>query len=425
MKKIFLLFCTAASIVACAQKHESFIPVSEVRRMETILAADDMQGRKAGTPGIEKAAAFISEEFKRAGLQPLSGNSFLQSFSTINPGFKSVKAEMDDKEIDTRQVIVITGEADFKVNEKSGYEIARIHAGENLGNRAQSFIRGKKPAVVFVDTSFSRNFARLTALKRQLFAPVTNVVFVLGNYNPKEFTIKAEHTFEETGLANVVGILPGKSRKNEYVIFSAHYDHLGIGRVVDGDSIYNGANDDAAGTTAVMALAHYFKKRNNNERTLVFAAFTAEESGGFGSQYFSRQFNPAEVVAMFNIEMIGTESKWGKASAFITGFELSDMGAMLQKNLEGTGFTFHPDPYPQQQLFYRSDNATLARLGVPAHTISTAKMESEPYYHKPGDEVKTLDLDNMTRIIEAIALSSRGIVAGKETPSRVKVENLR
>ncbi len=133
-------------------------------------------------------------------------------------------------------------------------------------------------------------------------------------------------------------MIPGKSKKNEYVIFSGHYDHLGIARQpVNQDSIYNGANDDAAGTTAVIMLANYFKKLNNNERTIVFAAFTAEEIGGYGSQYFSKQFpaqlaggDPAQVVAMFNIEMIGTESKWGKNSAYITGYEKTNMGEILQ-----------------------------------------------------------------------------------------------
>lgn len=223
-----------------------------------------------------------------------------------------------------------------------------------------------------------------------------------------------------TNLFNVVGVLPGKSRKDEYVIFSAHYDHLGVRKPnADGDSIYNGANDDAAGTTAVMMLANYFAKEKDNERTLVFVAFTAEESGGFGAQHFSKNIDPEKVVAMFNLEMIGTESKWGKNSAFITGFERSDFGTILQKNLEGTDFRFEPDPYPEQNLFYRSDNATLAALGVPAHTISTAKMDQEPHYHKQSDEVRNLDLDNMVQIIRAVAKSSTGIVSGKDTPARI------
>jgi Zn-dependent M28 family amino/carboxypeptidase len=149
-------------------------------------------------------------------------------------------------------------------------------------------------------------------------------------------------------------------------------------------------------------------------------AFTAEEVGGYGSQYFSQGLDPQKIAAMFNIEMIGTESKWGKNSAFITGFEKSSMGSILQAALKGSAFTFHPDPYPDQNLFYRSDNATLARLGVPAHTISTSKMDSEPNYHKPSDEVKTLDIENMTQIIQAIASSATSIISGRETPTRVK-----
>ncbi len=214
--------------------------------------------------------------------------------------------------------------------------------------------------------------------------------------------------------------MPGKTTKDEYVIFSAHYDHLGVGKPINGDSIYNGANDDASGVTAVIMLAKYFKALGNNERTIVFAAFTGEEMGGLGSQYFSKQFDPNKVVAMFNIEMIGTESKWGTNSAYITGYEKTDMGPILQKNLEGTGFTFYPDPYPAQNLFYRSDNATLALLGVPAHTISTSKMDSEPNYHRVSDQIETLELDNMTMIIRSIALSSKTIVSGVDTPTRVK-----
>ena len=175
-----------------------------------------------------------------------------------------------------------------------------------------------------------------------------------------------------------------------------------------------------------MMLARYFKALNNNERTLIFAAFTAEEIGGFGAQYFSKQYNPEDVKAMFNIEMIGTESKWGRNSAYITGYERTDMGKILQGNLEGSGFTFYPDPYTNQNLFFRSDNATLARLGVPAHTISTSKMEDppEPNYHKVSDEIGTLDMENMAMIIKSIAISSKGIISGKETPTRVDVSNL-
>ena len=218
---------------------------------------------------------------------------------------------------------------------------------------------------------------------------------------------------------NVIGILPGKSKRDEFVVFSAHYDHLGLSKNED-DKVYNGANDNASGVTAIITLAKYFKELYQNERTIIFVAFTGEEVGGFGSAVFSESIDPAKVVAMFNIEMIGTDSKWGKNSAYITGFDKSDFGAILQKNLKGSDFKFNADPYPQEQLFYRSDNARLAALGVPAHSISTAKMDMEVNYHKPSDEVANLDIPNMTAIIQAIAMSSQSIVSGKDTPLRVK-----
>jgi Zn-dependent M28 family amino/carboxypeptidase len=122
---------------------------------------------------------------------------------------------------------------------------------------------------------------------------------------------------------------------------------------------------------------------------------------------------------MLNIEMIGTESKWGTNSAYMSGFDKTDMGKILEKNLVGSQFKFYPDPYPSQDLFYRSDNATLARQGVPAHSISTSKMDSEKYYHTVDDEIETLDIKNMTELIKAIAISSKSIVEGKDTPTRV------
>lgn len=424
MKKFFLLLFVAANLIACAQKQDDIINSKEVQRIESVLAADDMRGRRAGTPDIDKAANFIADEFKKAGLQPLEGNSFLQKFSMLRPKLISLKYEADGADADTKNVIVITSEPDLKVNEKSGYEIQTIAAGENLIQKAQAIVRSKKNTVAFIDNSLASGFTRLMGFKRMIFKSANSTIFILGS-QPKTFTIKTEHSFDETKYANVVGVIPGKSKKNDYVIFSGHYDHLGIARQpMGGDSVYNGANDDAAGTTAVIMLANYFKKQNNNERTLVFAAFTAEESGGFGSNYFSTQFDPAQVIAMFNIEMIGTESKWGKNSAYITGYEKTNMGEILQNNLKGSAFTFYPDPYTTESLFYRSDNATLARLGVPAHTISTSKMDNEPNYHKVSDELSTLDMNNMTEIIKAIAISSKSIISGQDTPTRVKPESL-
>ena len=428
MKRITFLFSLIlASYILIAQtKVDDIISVKEVTRIETTLSSNEMLGRAVNTPGIEKAAQFIAAEFKKAGLQTMEGaKSFRQEFVMVSPKFKNVTATLNGKALDDKNVIVITSQPKVKGSEKDGYLQVRIKDGSNLFREASNYISAEKNVLVMVDESFAASFNRLTGFKRQLFQSPHHVIFILSNNDATQWQVEAEHTITELPMANIVGMIPGKSKKDEYVIFSAHYDHVGVGKPINGDSIYNGANDDAAGVTAVIMLANYYKSLANNERTLIFTTFTAEESGGFGSRYFSTQLNPEKVAAMFNIEMIGTESKWGKNSAFITGYDKTDMGKILEKNLSGTGFTFHPDPYPDQQLFYRSDNATLARLGVPAHTISTAKMEDEPHYHKPSDEIETLDLDNMTFIIKSIALSARSIVSGADSPSRVNTDDLR
>lgn len=292
-----------------------------------------------------------------------------------------------------------------------------------LGLTAQAQSGIQKSEVTRIETELSSDAME----GRALFTPGIEKasVFIEGEFKRIGLTYykelqsyRQDFLIKDKKANNVIGIIPGKSKPNEYVIFSGHYDHLGMKESGD-DKVFNGANDDASGITAVITLAEFFKKKNDNARTLIFVAFTGEETGGYGSAFFSNSINADEVVAMFNIEMIGTDSKWGKNSAYITGFERSDFGTILQKNLVGSGFNFYQDPYPQEQLFYRSDNARLAALGVPAHTISTSKMDVEPNYHKLSDEISTLNMDNMTEIIKSIAISSQTIISGKDTPSRV------
>jgi hypothetical protein len=413
------------SLSAFSQQVDKIINVKETNRIISFLASDEMKGRKTFSPEIDKAADFIAAEFKKAGLQSMEKNgSYLQSFAMVSPKQKDATATVNGAAFDVKNVIFISTQPSLNINQGSGYKSVAINKGDDIGNLVSEYAAAKENMIVWIDTSFSKIFPRLTYFKRSLFKADNSVLLVLGNKADNySFTVSQE--VEEKKLANVVGYLPGKSKKDEYVIFSGHYDHIGIGKALNGDSIYNGANDDAAGTTAVILLAKYFKALNNNERSIIFAAFTAEEIGGYGSRYFSQQLDPAKVMAMSNIEMIGTDSKWGKNSAYITGYEKTDMGKILQENLKGTGFTFHPDPYTDQQLFYRSDNATLARLGVPAHTISTSKMDNEPHYHQASDHVSTLDLDNMAMIIKSIAISAKSIISGKDTPSRVNVSELK
>ena len=127
----------------------------------------------------------------------------------------------------------------------------------------------------------------------------------------------------------------------------------------------------------------------------------------------------AIIWAMFNLEMIGKPAVEGPNTAWITGFERSSFGEILQEAVQGTQYEFYPDPYPDQGLFYRSDNATLARLGVPAHSISTTPIDVDQDYHQVTDHVQTLDLDHLTNTIQAIAMGARTIISGDSTPTRV------
>jgi Zn-dependent M28 family amino/carboxypeptidase len=423
MKKVLVIISLIfVGMFSFAQKAEKIINAKEVLRIESFLSSDDLKGRKPGTPEMEKAADFIANEFKKAGLKNMNGlTGYKQNFTNIRSRFLNAVATIDTNKIDENNIIAITTDSIIKINETSGYKKVVIGNTDNLLQRAEEIINAQSNQLVLVNSFFLNDFKKLRRFKRDGVKTKFSVVFILSNNTADKYDIEIKHKISSTNYSNVVAVLPGKSRKNEIVVFSGHYDHLGVGKPnAVGDSIYNGANDDAAGTTAVIMLANYFAKLKSNERTLMFVAFTAEETGGYGSQYFSKQLDADKVVAMFNLEMIGTESKWGKNSAYITGFEKSDFGKILQNNLSGSAFRFEPDPYPKENLFYRSDNATLAALGVPAHTISTSKMDNEPTYHKQSDDITSIDIDNMTEIIKAIALSSKTIISGKDTPTRVE-----
>jgi Peptidase family M28 len=431
MKKVVLTIVAGLTgLLSFAQNIDKIINAKEVERIERILSADDMEGRKTFTPGIDKAADFIAAEFAKSKLAFFGEqNTYFQEFTMTKAKNLEISGTLDAETLGANNTVINSSVADIHIHGIAGYETVIVKKDDDFSRMISQLSQSKKNLLILVDTSHKNLFKRIqwVTAREKFTSPYTQVFVLTTNTTPGALNLHAKNEISVKKLKNVIGIIPGKSKKDEYVIFSGHYDHIGIGKPDEtGDSIYNGANDDAAGTTAVMMLAKYFSEAKNNERTLVFVAFTAEEIGGFGSRYFSQQMDPAKVMAMFNIEMIGTTSKWGTNSAYITGYEKSNMGAILQSNLQGSKFKFEPDPYPVQKLFYRSDNATLAALGVPAHTISTAKMEqppnNEPNYHRASDEIETLDMKNMAEIIKAIAISSKTIVNGKDTPTRVEQE---
>ncbi|MBB2150064.1 M20/M25/M40 family metallo-hydrolase [Pedobacter gandavensis] len=428
-KTIYTLLVVFLAQQAFAQDIDKIITRPYVERLIKTLSSDEMEGRATYSPGIDKAANFIAAEFKSIGLKPLEGNGYRQTFTKKKLKPVSTQVSIDGKDIPAENILVYGNTAETQVFDQSNSAgWIKLDPAKPFNAQLRALTKENKKQLVLVDPKFADVFKRIREYlaqgaeldEKKSDNGSTAFVLVLGvDTVAKDFRVNLKNKLETLTLFNVAGVIPGKSKAKEFVVFSGHYDHLGIIKSGDTDSIANGADDDASGTTAVIALAKYYKKLNNNERTLIFVAFTAEEIGGFGAKHFSEKLNPDEVVAMFNIEMIGKDSKFGKNTAFITGYDKSDFGKILQKNLEGTEFTFHPDPYPQQNLFYRSDNATLAALGVPAHTISTDQIDSDKYYHTVKDEFETLDVDNILSTIKGIAKSANSIIKGTDTPTRI------
>mgnify|MGYP003575325836 CR=1 FL=1 len=420
-----------ASLTASAQNIDKIITKDYVDHLIKTLSSDEMQGRGTFTPGIDKAASFIEKEFASIGLKPLAGaQGYRQTFYKYQLKPASTKVTIDGQVIADENILVYGNRVEnLSFDQSNGDGWIKLDESKDFMSQFRTLARSGKRQLVLVDVKFLDAFKRVKGMiGREAIVDEADlkkdkspaVVFVLDKENvASTFSVELKNSVAKMPLFNVAGIIPGKSKAKELVIFSGHYDHMGIVKPVEGDSIMNGADDDASGTSAVIALAKYYKKLNKNERTLIFVAFTGEEMGMLGSKYFSEQMNPDEVVAMFNIEMIGKDSKFGKNTAFITGYDKSDLGKILQKNLEGTEFTFHPDPYKEQQLFYRSDNATLAALGVPAHTISTDQIDSDKLYHTVKDEYSSLDVENILSTIKAIAKSAVSILSGADTPARI------
>jgi hypothetical protein len=433
--KLAVLF-VAISATVTAQKVNKLIKEKDITRIIKTLSSDEMKGRSSRKfSQILKSVEFIENEFKGVGLEPLAGlTGFRQELKGESArdmiSATEVKVTLDGKTIESSKTIVISDKTELALD--AGLVVKTIEfnpteaANERYGTiQLRQSMRDTSSTLILVATEYEKQFSefRKQMARRAVSGRKNTKVFVLGTGPISNYSIHAKQKLEPNPMMNVVGVLKGTTKADEYVVFSGHYDHLGIVTPVEGDSIANGADDDASGTTAVIALARYFKKAKNNARTLIFVAFTAEEVGGFGARYFSQQLPPEKIVAMFNIEMIGKQSKWGKNAAFITGFERSDFGKILQKN--AGSYKFEPDPYPAQNLFYRSDNATLARLGVPAHTISTDQIDIDKFYHTVDDEFETLDMDNLTTTIRAIAQASRSIVAGEDTPTRIDKSGVR
>ena len=211
---------------------------------------------------------------------------------------------------------------------------------------------------------------------------------------------------------NVVGVLPGSDAvlKSEAVLVDAHYDHLGVFASATDDSVFNGADDDASGTVAVLEIARVLAAGPRPRRTVIFLATTGEEVGLLGTRwYIQHPVHPLkQTVANLEIEMIARPDSMagGRGKGWLTGFERSTMG----ESIAAAGIPLVADRRLDQQFFMRSDNIAFAQLGIPAHTLSSYNMHAD--YHQPSDDVAHVDAGHMAQVITAAARAVRLLADG-------------
>ncbi|SKB71519.1 M28 family metallopeptidase [Maribacter arcticus] len=240
-------------------------------------------------------------------------------------------------------------------------------------------------------------------------------VFKKNNIQPYFTSYRDTLTNYTDGTAfNVVGYLPGTDAKlkNEFVVIGAHYDHIGLMSGQVADSIANGANDNASGTTTVLEFSKYFGELKGNKRSIIFALFSAEEKGLLGSKHLAGKLKDKNIdlYAMLNFEMVGVPMVDKDHSLYLTGYELSNLAEVsnryAHKNL--VGFLSKAKEF---NLFRRSDNAPFHDVfNVPSQTYSTFDFTNFGEYHKVGDEASLMDYMHMATIVNETIPMITGIV---------------
>lgn len=277
-----------------------------------------------------------------------------------------------------------------KITEDSIRKSMEYLASDELAGRATG-TEGIEKAAVYIEKYFKSN-----------------------NIKPYFETYRDSFQLGEITGYNIVGVIEGNDPKlkDEFVILGGHYDHIGKGKEVDGDSIANGANDDASGTIAAMEFGRYFSKSKTNKRSILITLYAAEEMGLKGSAHLAKRLKDENLNAytMINFEMIGVPRAKEESMAYMSGYDMSNFATVLNKyaGVEVIGFFPKAKEY---QLFYRSDNFPFYKeLNIPAHAISTFDFTNFDYYHHVDDEADKMDYVHMKNFMDKMVPALEGMV---------------
>ena len=422
---------------------------------EKFLASDALAGRGSATRDEEIAATYVASEFTAYGLKPSPGMSgYLQSAEVVrteldghgalragnvefaegtdfvllvSPGLSVIGPLVRVTGADALQTtlvkgaVVVLSESPKKGSQlKVAQELQRRGAAmivvpaDEESRSLQIFLGGRTgvPTRLREEEVSEREFTYVIAEPAAMakFAEMNNGTMV-------SLVLHADTKAKPRKTFNAIGYLEGSGQSGETIVISAHLDHLGVGRPVNGDAIYNGANDDASGTTAVLELAHAMAAGRRLRRNVLFVCFGSEESGDLGSTYFAEHSPvPLEtMVAGVELEMLGAQDpKFPKGVMVFTGWERSDLGPALKAH----GALLAPDPYVEQNSFTRSDNYSLALKGVVAHTASG--WGTVPTYHQPNDDLAHLDFQLLTATIQGLLEPLRWLADSNFKPKWVE-----
>jgi hypothetical protein len=429
-----VIFVTLFVVNAAAQKAGNVsVKESNVRAGMYFLAGDALQGRGSGTIFERIAAEYVGSQFMQFGLEPAGEKgadgkpTFVQTVEV--PGREMV-SNITIGGAFTKPAVFGTDFVAYSVSAKqiSG-PLQKLKPGASATRGSivllmlgpddkfdQAAIRKLQQegaaAIMMAETKESReNWTMVAArrspvLSRAPFLMSVSTATVAGldaladgsTIAINAMTAPSAKTYTWNAAGKITGTDPKLS--SEVILLSSHLDHLGVRENTPGDDkIFNGADDDASGTVAVIELARVLAAGKKPKRTIYFVAFGSEEAGGHGSRYFADNlpFPQDKFVANLQFEMIGRPDDKVKADElWLTGYERSTLGPELAKR----GAKLVLDPRPEQNFFRRSDNYTLAAKGIVAHTVSSFGLHTD--YHKVTDENKTIDFEHMTKSINSM-----------------------
>lgn len=437
-----LIFLLAASAVGFGQKASpSVVNERDVRAQMQFLAGDALQGRGSGSVFERIAAEYIGSQFMQFGLEPAGEMgadgkpTFVQTVTVPGrevvtdikfgaafakpPGFGSdmIVFAMNSKQITGPLQKLKPGDAATKgsivllmLGPNDKFDQAMIGKLQQDGASAilmaeTSEIRANWGSVAGRKVNISRRGPNLLALSKDTAAVLSSLADG-SQIEVNAVTSGAPATYTWNAMGKITGT--DKTLAAEVILLTSHLDHLGVRESAPGDDkIFNGADDDASGSVAVLELARVLGAGPKPKRTVYFVCFGSEEAGGHGARYFveNMPFAKDKLVANLEFEMIGRPDAKVKAEElWLTGYERSNLGPELAKR----GAKLVQDPHPTENFFMRSDNYQLARAGIIAHTVSSFGLHTD--YHKASDEVKTIDLIHMTRSINSMVEPVRWLV---------------